>query len=86
MSRPELAWFKSGYSGTQGDSCVEIALAWRKSTYSGTEGDDCVEVAASPSTIHVRDSTRPTGPALTLTPSSWAPFIAQAGDFGPDVP
>ncbi|WP_435846494.1 DUF397 domain-containing protein [Streptomyces fradiae] len=20
-------WFKSGYSGTQGDSCVEVALA-----------------------------------------------------------
>ncbi|WP_217166104.1 DUF397 domain-containing protein [Streptomyces sp. AC512_CC834] len=23
----ELAWFKSSYSGTQGDSCVEIAFA-----------------------------------------------------------
>ncbi|MFF3467481.1 DUF397 domain-containing protein [Streptomyces sp. NPDC002619] len=23
----ELAWFKSSYSGTQGDSCVEIAIA-----------------------------------------------------------
>ncbi|MFD5654040.1 DUF397 domain-containing protein [Streptomyces sp. NPDC127039] len=22
-----LAWFKSSYSGTQGDSCVEIAIA-----------------------------------------------------------
>ncbi|MFJ9885304.1 DUF397 domain-containing protein [Streptomyces sp. SM11] len=22
-----LAWFKSSYSGTQGDSCVEIAMA-----------------------------------------------------------
>ncbi|MBL1100920.1 DUF397 domain-containing protein [Streptomyces coffeae] len=26
MSRSELAWFKSSYSGTQGDSCVEVAL------------------------------------------------------------
>jgi hypothetical protein len=27
---PELTWFKSGYSGgTQGDSCVEIAVAPR---------------------------------------------------------
>ncbi|MFJ8002586.1 DUF397 domain-containing protein [Streptomyces sp. NPDC096310] len=26
MSTTELAWFKSGYSGTQGDSCVEIAV------------------------------------------------------------
>ncbi|MFD6967793.1 DUF397 domain-containing protein [Streptomyces sp. NPDC059949] len=23
----ELAWFKSSYSGSQGDSCVEIAVA-----------------------------------------------------------
>ncbi|MFD8520031.1 DUF397 domain-containing protein [Streptomyces capillispiralis] len=29
MSRgmSELAWFKSSYSGTQGDDCVEIAIA-----------------------------------------------------------
>ncbi|MFK4265424.1 DUF397 domain-containing protein [Streptomyces milbemycinicus] len=26
-STTELAWFKSSYSGTQGDSCVEIAIA-----------------------------------------------------------
>ena len=26
MSATELAWFKSSYSGSQGDSCVEIAL------------------------------------------------------------
>ncbi|WP_073951776.1 DUF397 domain-containing protein [Streptomyces kebangsaanensis] len=25
-TRPELAWFKSSYSGSQGDSCVEIAV------------------------------------------------------------
>ncbi|MEV6161996.1 DUF397 domain-containing protein [Streptomyces sp. NPDC052052] len=25
----ELAWFRSSYSGTQGDSCVEIAVAER---------------------------------------------------------
>ncbi|MFD6325345.1 DUF397 domain-containing protein [Streptomyces sp. INA 01156] len=23
----ELAWFKSSYSGTQGDDCVEVAIA-----------------------------------------------------------
>ncbi|MDX3664820.1 DUF397 domain-containing protein [Streptomyces europaeiscabiei] len=84
MSRPELAWFKSSYSGTEGDSCVEIALAWRKSTYSGTEGDDCVEVATLPSTIHVRDSKISAGPELTLSPAAWTPFITQAGDFVPD--
>ncbi|MGW1671527.1 DUF397 domain-containing protein [Streptomyces sp. NPDC002324] len=84
MSRSELAWFKSSYSGTQGDSCVEIALAWRKSTYSGTQGDDCVEVATRPSTIHVRDSKLPASPELSLSPVAWAPFIAQVGDFVPD--
>ncbi|MFI5756159.1 DUF397 domain-containing protein [Streptomyces sp. NPDC051569] len=26
MSTTELAWFKSSYSGTQGDDCVEVAL------------------------------------------------------------
>lgn len=26
MRTSELAWFKSSYSGTQGDSCVEIAI------------------------------------------------------------
>ncbi|AKL68318.1 DUF397 domain-containing protein [Streptomyces sp. Mg1] len=26
MSTSERAWFKSSYSGSQGDSCVEVAL------------------------------------------------------------
>ncbi|MEU5769570.1 DUF397 domain-containing protein [Streptomyces asoensis] len=26
MSTTELAWFKSSYSGTQGDDCVEVVL------------------------------------------------------------
>jgi len=26
MSTSELAWFKSSYSGTQGDDCVEVAF------------------------------------------------------------
>ncbi|GAA3504750.1 DUF397 domain-containing protein [Streptomyces prasinosporus] len=26
MSTTELAWFKSSYSGSQGDSCIEVAL------------------------------------------------------------
>ncbi len=26
MSTTELAWFKSSYSGSSGDSCVEVAL------------------------------------------------------------
>ena len=27
MSTTELAWFKSSYSGSSGDDCVEIAIA-----------------------------------------------------------
>ncbi|MEU2508163.1 DUF397 domain-containing protein [Streptomyces sp. NPDC007863] len=27
MTTTELAWFKSSYSGTQGDDCVEVAVA-----------------------------------------------------------
>jgi hypothetical protein len=26
MNNAELAWFKSSYSGTQGDNCVEVAV------------------------------------------------------------
>jgi hypothetical protein len=27
MSATELAWFKSSYSGSSGDDCVEVAIA-----------------------------------------------------------
>ncbi|MFE7609169.1 DUF397 domain-containing protein [Streptomyces celluloflavus] len=27
MSTPELTWFKSSYSGPEGDSCIEIATS-----------------------------------------------------------
>ncbi|MEU6347707.1 DUF397 domain-containing protein [Streptomyces sp. NPDC047072] len=26
MSTTELTWFKSSYSGSQGDSCIEVAV------------------------------------------------------------
>ncbi|MFJ2831282.1 DUF397 domain-containing protein [Streptomyces sp. NPDC087263] len=77
----ELAWFKSSYSGgTQGDSCVEIALDWFKSSHSSSsEGDSCVEIAVAPRTIHVRDSKcLTTGPQLALTPQAWADFVPYA--------
>ncbi|MGW4048078.1 DUF397 domain-containing protein [Streptomyces sp. NPDC004721] len=75
MSTDELAWFKSSYSGTDGDDCVEVALAWRKSTYSGDDSGDCVEVASCPTTIHVRDSKNTAGAQLTLSPTAWPEFI-----------
>ncbi|MFJ8805568.1 DUF397 domain-containing protein [Streptomyces sp. NPDC102490] len=27
MSTTELSWFKSSYSGSEGDNCVEVAIA-----------------------------------------------------------
>ncbi|MFF7634553.1 DUF397 domain-containing protein, partial [Kitasatospora sp. NPDC008050] len=46
-------------------------LSWFKSSYSGNEGGECIEIAATPSTIHIRDSKDHTGPQLTITPTSW---------------
>ncbi|MFC7265048.1 DUF397 domain-containing protein [Streptomyces lutosisoli] len=78
MSTSELAWFKSSYSGSQGDDCVEVALSWRKSSYSSGSQGDCVEVAACPETIHVRDSKNTQGPQLALSPTAWADFLTYA--------
>ncbi len=70
-----LNWFKSSYSGEEGE-CVEIAVTWTKSSYSGSQGGDCIEVAACPHAIHVRDSKDVTRPALTLSPTTWSAFVA----------
>ncbi|MEU1019680.1 DUF397 domain-containing protein [Streptomyces sp. NPDC005900] len=78
MGTPELAWFKSSYSGSSGDDCVEVALAWRKSTYSSGSSGDCVEIAPCPGAIHVRDSKNPEGPQLALEPHAWARFVDYA--------
>lgn len=76
MSSTELAWFKSSYSGSDGDSCVEVALSWYKSSYSGDAGDSCVEIAACPTTVHIRDSKDKAGPQLAVPAGAWAAFVA----------
>ena len=49
---------------------------WRKSSHSGSNGGACVEVASNlPGVIAVRDSKRPTGPALTFKHSDWKEFL-----------
>lgn len=73
-----LAWFKSSYSGGDGDSCVEVALSWHKSSHSSGSGDDCVEVATCPNTVHVRDSKDKAGPQLALSPAAWTGFVSYA--------
>ncbi|WHM38898.1 DUF397 domain-containing protein [Streptomyces sp. BPTC-684] len=75
-----VQWRKSSYSGDQGGSCVECVplgdAAWRKSTYSGDQGGECVEVAALlPSTIAVRDSKNPHGPAIRVNPAAFSDFV-----------
>ncbi|MEU7583730.1 DUF397 domain-containing protein [Streptomyces sp. NPDC041068] len=78
MSTPELAWFKSSYSGSSGDDCLEIALAWRKSSYSSGGDGDCLEIAPCPTSIHIRDSKNPQGPQLALAPHAWTVFVTYA--------
>ncbi|MFG2193395.1 DUF397 domain-containing protein [Streptomyces sp. NPDC048639] len=82
MSTSELAWFKSSYSGSDGDECVEVALPWHKSSHSGSAGDSCVEVATCPDTVHVRDSKDKQGPQLAFSPAAWSDFVAFAAARG----
>lgn len=54
-------------------------LVWFKSSYSDTSNpNDCVEVAATPGTVHVRDSKNADGPRLAVTSRAWAGFVAYA--------
>ncbi|GAA2685228.1 DUF397 domain-containing protein [Streptomyces lunalinharesii] len=59
---------------------------WYKSSYSdgGTPQGECLEVALGHATIPVRDSKRPTGPALTFSPTTWSVFVSAVrhGEFG----
>ncbi|MEU7179701.1 MULTISPECIES: DUF397 domain-containing protein [Streptomyces] len=78
MNNSELAWYKSSYSGSSGDDCIEVALTWHKSSYSGPEGDSCVEIATSPTTVHIRDSKNTAGPQLAVPANAWAAFVTYA--------
>ncbi|MEV1038464.1 MULTISPECIES: DUF397 domain-containing protein [unclassified Streptomyces] len=54
-------------------------LKWFKSSYSdSSSGNDCVEVAATPGTVHVRDSKNVPGPRFAVTPTAWADFVNYA--------
>ncbi|MFD6274364.1 DUF397 domain-containing protein [Streptomyces sp. NPDC060209] len=69
----KLSWFKSSYSGDQGE-CVEVAVAWSRSTLSGDQGN-CLEVATCPHAVHVRDSKDLAVPSLALSPAAWTAFL-----------
>ncbi|PJJ03309.1 uncharacterized protein DUF397 [Streptomyces sp. 2333.5] len=58
-------------------------LEWFKSSYSHqSDGNECIEVAATPHTIHIRDSKTPHGPQLRVHPTTWADFLTYATDAG----
>ena len=75
MSNEVLNWFKSSYSDGEGGDCLEAAYTWRKSSRSCGEGGECVEIATCPHAIRLRDSKNPTGPHLTLSPTTWSTFL-----------
>ncbi|MFE7133790.1 DUF397 domain-containing protein [Streptomyces sp. NPDC057638] len=55
---------------------------WIKSSYSNGQGGECVEWAPSQvsatGTVPVRDSKRPTGPTLAVSPRAWAGLVSLA--------
>jgi len=54
-------------------------VQWRKSSYSGDTGGECVEVAPLNDLVAIRDSKRPDGPVLTVSPSAFATFLGGIG-------
>ncbi|MEU1528819.1 DUF397 domain-containing protein [Streptomyces fagopyri] len=58
-------------------------LKWYKSSYSTNDGPECVEVAATPHTIHIRDSKNTHGPRLAFTPDRWTAFVTFAVTSSP---
>ncbi|MFF3625947.1 DUF397 domain-containing protein [Streptomyces sp. NPDC002164] len=64
MSASKPTWFKSSYSGSQSDDCVEVAMSRSAS--------------AATTAVHVRDSKLDRSPRLTLTPDTWRSFLSYA--------
>ncbi|MFD4587934.1 DUF397 domain-containing protein [Streptomyces sp. NPDC058434] len=48
MSTSELAWFKSSYSGSQGDSCIEVAKGTQTIHVRDSKDQRSPELALSP--------------------------------------
>ncbi|MFJ1648951.1 DUF397 domain-containing protein [Streptomyces sp. NPDC088258] len=58
----------------------ESELNWFKSSYSGPSDNDCVEVAATPVTVHVRDSKDVQLSHLGFGAGAWADFVSYASE------
>ena len=59
-------------------------LAWRKSTRSNSNG--CVEMALDEEVVLLRDSKRPEGPVLSVSPRAWAVLVAQVRNLADMTP
>lgn len=53
---------------------------WRKSSHSGADQGSCIEVADGYTTVPVRDSKDPHGPALVFSTEAFAHFITAVKD------
>ncbi|MGW1375231.1 DUF397 domain-containing protein [Streptomyces sp. NPDC002446] len=51
-------------------------IGWYKSSYSGGGQGECLEVSRGHADVPVRDSKRPTGPALLFPAESWSAFVS----------
>ncbi|GGU94687.1 hypothetical protein GCM10010211_72260 [Streptomyces albospinus] len=60
-----------------------ILTGWYKSSHSGGDQGECLEVARGHAHVPVRDSKRPTGPALVFPSQTWSAFVAavRSGEF-----
>ncbi|MFJ9434772.1 DUF397 domain-containing protein [Streptomyces sp. NPDC101490] len=61
----------------------EKLLTWFKSSHSGGDGNSCVEVADARTvhtTVGVRDSKDPGGPALWMRPGAFSSFVTAVAD------
>ena len=67
MSTSDLAWFKSSYSGSQGDDCVEVAKGTPGDPRAGLQGP--AEPRTRPLPHRVERLRRLRRPGLTFTPA-----------------
>lgn len=49
-------------------------MNWQKSSYC-SEGNSCVHIATTAETIHITESSDPTGSILTATPASFSALL-----------
>lgn len=57
----------------------KLDVIWVRSSYSSTNGGQCLEMGAGlPHAVPVRDSKRPDGPVIVLTPRAWTGLVTLA--------